>query len=259
MARKIYMMIGLLCCVLSVRAQEAAFPYPDIPDEMEEPEARLRYMLEHFWQHYVFADSTATNRQVGEQGMVDFMNLMQHADSLSAARGAMVFADSLAKHPGSVSFFTEQMERYLVDPESPLHNDVVYAHLLRALPQTPQREWLLQQLAKNQVGMVATDIMVTDLNGKRKHLHRMEGEQTLLIFYDPDCRRCQRLEAQMKQEPLIMQNPLLNVVRMKKEDLKTEYYVPFTPTLYLLDKQKRVVLKDANLQTLLQYLQNGTL
>ena len=246
-------MIFLLCCALDTQAQQTDFPYPEIPENVEEPEARMAYMLDHFWQDYVFADSTATNRQVGEQGMVDFLNLLQHADSLSAARGAIVFADSLSNY--STNFFTKLMEHYLVDPESPLHNDVVYAHLLRALPQTVQRKWLLQQLEKNQVGMVATDIVVTDLEGKRKHLHKIEGELTLLLFYDPDCRRCQRLEAQMEQEPLIIQNPRLNVVRMNKADLKTEYYVPFTPALYLLDKQKRVVLKDTNLQTLLQYLQ----
>lgn len=31
-------------------AQQGDFPYPDIPDEVEEPEARMAYMLEHFWQ-----------------------------------------------------------------------------------------------------------------------------------------------------------------------------------------------------------------
>ena len=36
MAHKTYIMLGLLFCVLNIRAQEAAFPYPDIPDEVEE-------------------------------------------------------------------------------------------------------------------------------------------------------------------------------------------------------------------------------
>ena len=42
--------VGLLSCALSLSAQETAFPYPEIPDEVEEPEERMVYMLEHFWQ-----------------------------------------------------------------------------------------------------------------------------------------------------------------------------------------------------------------
>ena len=236
-------------------AQQGDFPYPDIPDEVEEPEARMAYMLEHFWQDYSFADSTAMNREVGEQGMVDFLNLMQHADSVATTRGAVVFAHSLVSHPSATSFFEGLMEHYLGDPESSLHSDVVYSQLLRALPETPQRVWLLEQLAKNRVGSRAADILVTASEGKRVRLYSVKAEQTLLIFYDPDCRRCQRLDAQLEQEPLIVQNPRLKVVRKDVNDLNGEYYVPHTPALYLLDEKKRVVLKETNLQTLLQRLQ----
>ncbi len=244
-------MIGLLFCVQRVCAQEAAFPYPEIPDEVEEPEERMMYMLEHFWQDYAFADSTAMNREVGEQGMVDFLNLMLNADSVAVAHGASVWADSLAKHPSAVPFFEGQMERYLGDSDSPLHSDGIYAQLLRALPETPQRVWLLEQLAKNRVGSRAADVLVTTKDGKRMRLYDIKSEQTLLIFYDPDCRRCQRLDAQLEQEPSIVQNPRLKVVRKDMNDLKGEYYVPHTPALYLLDKEKRVVLKNTNLEALL--------
>lgn len=243
-------MVFLLCCALGVQAQQADFPYPEIPDEMEEPEARLSYLLTHFWNQYAFADSTAMNREVGEQGMVDFLNFMQHADSVTAAKGSKVFADLVVAHPSALSFFEGLMAHYLDDPDSPLYSDRVYVHLLRALPETPQRSWLLEQLAKNQVGSCATDILVTTPDGKQARLYDIKAEQTLLIFFDPDCRRCQRLETQLKQDPLIMQNPRLKVVRKDVNDLKGEYYVPHTPTLYLLDREKRVVLKGGNEEAL---------
>ena len=255
MTRTIYIILGLLFCVLPIGAQEATFPYPDIPDEVKEPEERMAYMLTHFWQDYSFADSTAMNREVGEQGMVDFLNLMQHADSVTAVLGAGVLADSLVAHPSALSFFEGLMAHYLDDSDSPLYSDVVYAHLLRALPETPQRVWLLEQLAKNRVGSRAADILVTTSDGKRIRLYSIKAEQTLLIFYDPDCRRCQRLDAQLEQEPLFVQNPRLRVVRKDMNELEGEYYVPHTPALYLLNAEKRVVLKETNLQTLLQRLQ----
>lgn len=244
-------MAFLFCCALGVQAQQPDFPYPEIPDEVEEPEARMTYLLEHFWQDYAFADSTAMNREVGEQGMVDFLNFMQHADSLTAAQGAIALADSLVAHPAAMTFFEGLMARYLGDSESPLYSDVVYVQLLRALPETPQRVWLLEQLAKNRVGDRAADILVRTLDGKEMRLWKVKSEQTLLIFFDPDCRRCQRLDAQLEQEPSIVQNPRLKVVRKDMNDLKGEYYVPHTPALYLLDKEKRVVLKNTNLEALL--------
>lgn len=243
--------VGLLFCAQGVCAQEAAFPYPEIPDEVEEPEERMVYMLEHFWQDYAFADSTAMNREVGEQGMVDFLNLILNADSVAVDHGARVWADSLAAYPSALPFFEGLMARYLGDYDSPLYSDEVYVHLLRALPETPQRTWLLVQLAKNRVGDRAADILVRTLDGKEMRLWKVKSEQTLLIFFDPDCRRCQRLEAQLKNEPLIMQNPRLKVVRKDINDLHGEYYVPHTPALYLLDKEKRVVLKNTNLEALL--------
>ena len=254
MKRITHIIIWLLSCALGLNAQETAFPYPEIPDEVEEPEARMMYLLEHFWQDYAFADSTAMNREVGEQGMVDFLNFMQHADSVSIVHGARVLADSLVAHSSALSFFEGLMERYLGDSDSPLYNDVVYAHLLRALPESPQRVWLLEQLAKNRVGDCAADIFVTTAEGKRMRLHDIKAEQILLIFYDPDCRRCQRLDAQLEQEPLIVQNPRLKVVRKDMNDLKGEYYVPHTPALYLLDSEKCVVLKEPDWETLLEML-----
>ena len=242
-------MVFLLCCALDIQAQQADFPYPEIPDEIEEPEERLSYWLTHFWERYAFADTTAINREVGEQGMVDFLNFMLE-DSVVATQGATVFADSLVAHPSALSFFEGLMAHYLDDPDSPLYSDRVYAHLLRALPETPQRSWLLKQLAKNQVGSRATDILVKTSDGKQARLYDIKAEQTLLIFFDPDCKRCQRLEAQLKQEPLIMQNPRLKVVCKDVNDLKGEYYVPHTPSLYLLDKEKRVVLKGGNEEAL---------
>ena len=42
-------MVFLFCCVWGIQAQQTDFPYPEIPDEVEEPEERLSYLLTHFW------------------------------------------------------------------------------------------------------------------------------------------------------------------------------------------------------------------
>ena len=53
-------------------------------------------MLEHFWERYDFSDTLHANQQVGEQGLVDFVTLMTHADSATCAKAVNAFADSIS-------------------------------------------------------------------------------------------------------------------------------------------------------------------
>ena len=149
------LLLLMMNVTIEMRAQGndgTAFPYPSIPDTVTEPQARIAFMLEHFWQGFDFGMlSTAEGRQTAEQGFVDFVNLLQHADSTTAARSCSLLVDSLTT-PAREELFSDFTERYLGDSYSPVRNDVTYAHLLRALPETPQRKFLIGEVTKNQVG-----------------------------------------------------------------------------------------------------------
>lgn len=260
--------LAALAAIGTARAQqpadmaEVSFPFPDIPAVLQEPQTRLAYLLEHFWSRYAFADSTQTNRIVGEQGFADYVNLMQHADSATCALSAAVFVDSIAKEAGRRRFFEELTVHYLGNPQSPLRNDIVYAHLLRALPPTPQRTFLLHQIEMNQVGTVANDLPVTHDDGTTGRLSDIASPLTLLIFFDPACEHCQELMPQLtaRSRQLSLSFPL-QVVWVNVEltpEANRSYYLPALPSLYLLDHKKTVLVKDGSIDAVEQMLQSAS-
>lgn len=251
--------ILLLFFVCSVKGwtQEAVFPYPELPASLTDDRARLGYMLEHFWERYDFSDTLHANQQVGEQGLVDFVTLMTHADSATCAKAANAFADSISSSEQRLGRFEDLLRYYLENPQSPLRNDTVYSHLLRALPATPQRQFLIRQLSLNQPGMIPADCSFVDAEGNRQRLYALQGQYILLVFFDPQCEHCQEQMPQIKREPLLQKTSGLKVVYIDTNlnpDVMKVFYLPALPSLYLLDAHKRVVVKDGSLQQIVSQL-----
>ena len=287
----------LASCCVSSRAQDLSFPVPQVPDSLQVPGQRLAFVLERFWQDYDFCDDTQLNRQVGEQGFVDYLQLLAYADSTLAAKSVHRFVDLafLPSAPQSVSFFSGLVEHYLQNPYSPQRNDLLLAHFLRQmaegydrLPPSDQTEaessrarYLLSLVEKNQVGTVATDFEFLTRPGRRSRLYDVDAELLVLYFHNPACGECQLYMPQALQSPAL-QKEGLTVLLVNPEDNQEVwedvretvpqnwidacspsgaivrqqlYYLPVTPAFYLLDRDKRVLLKNVTLRQLEDELQ----
>jgi hypothetical protein len=256
MRQGIILLLGLVCSV-SGWTQEAVFPYPELPASLTDDRARLCYMLEHFWERYDFSDTLHANQQVGEQGLVDFVTLMAYPDSATCAKAANAFADSISSSEQRLGRFEDLLRHYLENPQSPLRNDTVYSHLLRALPTTPQRQFLIRQLSLNRPGTQSVDFSFVDAEGNRQRLYALQGQYILLVFFDPQCEHCQEQMPQIKREPLLQKTSGLKVVYIDTNlnpDVMKVFYLPALPSLYLLDAHKRVVVKDGSLQQIVSQL-----
>ena len=250
-------LLGLIAA-LDLMAQSTTFPYPNLPDTLQDPRERLVFMMDNYWRNYAFEDTTHTNILIGEQGFVDYLNLFQYADSAMCAHSAAIFADSISHSETRTKHFEAWIEHYLGNHDSPMRNDVTYAHLIRALPQTPQRTFLLRQITKNQPGKTVADFEFTDIQGVTQRIHDIKSQLTLLVFYDPDCEHC----AEML--PLIKANQDLqnNAFRLKTVYIDTSrnpesmeaFYLPSLPALYLLDIHKNVLVKDGSLEKVVESL-----
>ena len=269
--------------------EEVKFVFPVVPESIQEPRERLNYTLEHFWDKWAFADTTATNWTVGEQGFADFLNLLQYADSTTAARVVGRYIDNGFAHYELRSRYEGLIDHYLGDPNSPLRNDVIYAHFLRKmLPCYTVEEMAMHERAafrlsvvtKNNPGTVATDFEYIDRQGRHGRLSTVKGELIVLLFNDPDCEKCKLLMPQLLQEPRL-QRPGITVLAIypdvdtqlwKKETrdvpanwidayspkgeimMQQLYSLPAMPSLYLLDERHRVLMKDVEPQTLMNVL-----
>ena len=261
-----------IACAITAQAQEAAFPYPAVPDSLDNPQERAAYVLAHYWEQYQFADTTAQNQAMGEQGFSDFLYVLTHADSLAASQAVEDFVRQTFATPWGEQHYAELISHYLYNPNSPLRDDRIYVHFLRAMlhhyEQGPPRaslnkryiheheqaRFLLRQVAKNQVGTIAADLTFSGPDGHQQHLHQIQSPLILIEFFETDCDNCKRIDAALADEPLIHSNPYLSLVRIPAANADGPYFIPSTPAFYLLDADKRVLLKDPPVSTLLQFL-----
>lgn len=242
----------LLCACECTWAQEVEFPYPAVPDSLTQPDRRMAFLLDHYWENYSFADSTQFNRKVGEQGFVDFLELLQYADSASADAAVEEFVKLSVTDSGQGVYIEGLIDHYLGLRESPLRDDRMYAvflnHMAKAFtesnPAYSNRLWFLRNnVMKNQVGSVVSDFNYCDEAGKGHRLYETKAELIIIDFHDPDCKECRMVEERMKDEPLL-HNPAIVLLKIHPEEATPQFYIPTTPTFYILDSNYRVIKKD---------------
>lgn len=173
--------------------------------------------------------------------------------------------------------------RYFYDPNSPLRSEDLYRPFVSrlavsALVEPDLRDayaWDARMCSLNRVGTPAADFIFVDTAGKRRNLYGIRAERILLIFGNPDCTACKDLMEQMNGAPGIsarIADGSLKVVdiyidedidlwRARMEaypaswingydptfSIRTDlsYNVRAVPSIYLLDADKTVLLKDA--------------
>jgi thiol-disulfide isomerase/thioredoxin len=179
--------------------------------------------------------------------------------------------------------FVELFDKYCFNANSPVRNEDIYHHfvaryasyegLQEVLRGKYEREARLTGL--NKVGSIAADFRFADSKGRIRNLHDIDAEMTLLFFSNPGCEACMQIITVLRDEPviasLVAEGRLAVVNVYIDEDIQAwrsympiypeEWYNGFDPdylirgewlynvraipSLYLLDKEKRVILKDA--------------
>lgn len=182
-------------------------------------------------------------------------------------------------------YFAELTDKYLGDSDSPLHNDLLYAQFLdvmsankyASVAERTRNEFMARNLRKNLPGSVAADFEYVDRDGIMHRMHDFRAEYTLLYFYDPDCSHCHKVADELKGMEQIAEGSKIRVLAIyayddseRWKETKTGfptswtdgrnpegkisnddiYYFKSMPSIYLLDKEKRVLLKNPSTELL---------
>lgn len=183
-------------------------------------------------------------------------------------------------------------EKFLYSPNAPERDETLFVYVLEAVLETPildevdkiRPAYLLEQALKNREGELAADFTYTLEDGKKGTLYQTKADYLLLFFYDPDCHTCQETMNRLATSSIVLEwihnNRLAILAIYPDEDLEAwKNYVPYmpvswinaydsglilkneelydlkmTPTLYLLDKNKKVLLKEATFGRVEKYL-----
>lgn len=249
--------------------------------------------LLHFWDKFDMKDTTQVkNPDIGEQKLADFIGLLsQTADSAMRDKAVDLMLDKAKPNRPSFDHFIKLYERYLYDGNSPLRNDISYESVLRYLIKTDLLSDLEKEayrpiyklVMRNKVGQPAEDFNYELANGTKQKLSQTKAKYTFLIFYDPDCSHCKETIHQLRDTPELVQLFTQLEVQVLAIDpwgdrSKWKNYMPemsekwingfdsegkilsfnlydlkASPTIYLLDENKKVLLKDTYLQPVIQY------
>ena len=144
-------------------------------------------------------------------------------------------------------------------------------------------------ILKNRIGTIATDFIYTLANGDNKNMHDLNSDYLILLFSNPNCSSCATLTHELVNSNTLKSIFALNsdtknmltvlsvypdsniqewreaLPNMPKKNWinsydndsqvtnKRLYDIKAIPTLYLLDRDKKVILKDTSLEEIENY------
>ena len=276
------------------------FTLPTIPSIYTHPVERADYLAGHYWDNFDFSDtSLILLPEIGEQAFVNYIDIFPHVTEGALRSSVNKTLDRAQVSPQMFTHFTGLFEKYLYDPNSPARNEAYYRLVLEYLIGSPQvdslnkirPQFLLIQVNKNRPGIIATDFVYTLANGKQESMRRIKSEYLILFFHNPGCSACAEYQQWLERSPVFQQmegtgklkilamyvDADIDAWRAHRSDFPTSwingydasttirnnnlYDLRAIPSLYLLDREKKVLLKDATPnqveERLLSFLQNA--
>ena len=103
---------------------------------------------------------------------------------------------------------------------------------------------------KNLPGDIAINFKFKDESGKEHQLSDYKDQKVILYFYDPDCENCRKVSAWLKQQTIPADIKVLKMIA--DNHISYIYSLKNMPTIFLLDKENKVILKDCTAQELIE-------
>ena len=260
---------------------KTAEPQESITTEIT-PEERLQYRVDHFWDDFDFEDDkqlTMLSREQMVYALSEYVTLIpeERADSLMRA----LIRRASTSH-NMLDYFYTLCEIVLHNPNSALRNDEYYIPVLEELVSSPLLDeyeriapaYDLEIARKNRIGRQATDFVYTLEDGSEHRLYDIKANYTILMFSNPECPLCGEIMRQIASSQLLtalIEHGVLKVLTLYPDEdiahwrkyignipsewiraydkggvLTKErlYNLSAIPALYLLDRDKRVLIKD---------------
>ena len=274
MKTRLFTLFVLWACTLVQAQAQQSFPYPAIPGTLRSVEQRAGYLSEHYWDNYNFADTLLLkSKEMTEQGFVNFINILNrfnldyaskgvaHKDIAQkdiTQKGIACFARKAFSNAAAKERFENLIEHYFEDQLSPVRNDRVYLIFLEEMKNSPcfdetEKERIafkIKTTNKNLPGDIAINFKFKDESGKEHQLSDYKDQKVILYFYDPDCENCHEVSAWLKQQTIPAD---IKVIKMIADNhISYMYSLKNMPTIFLLDKENKVILKDCTAQELIE-------
>ena len=288
---KIQQSVDSIAPSASAEEPELAFPLPDIPVSITSPQERASYFVKHYWDEFNFTDSAYLRKPQNME--ISIANFLGVAIALPVHEVKSSIIYPLEKSSGALlELFMRFYKKYLYEPNSPMLNEEYYIPAVAFLMKSPKISYAerirlkerYELMLRNRVGTKAEDFIYEQSNGSLHRLSNRFTPNTILVFYEPGCHTCSQLIRELHQD-----DQLRNLVETKQLSIlfiyphndkntwllglsdfpafvevginsdgsitnQQLYDIKATPTIYLLGNNGYVILKDAQIQVIKDYL-----
>ena len=258
------------------------FSYVQAPALFDEQEQRL-YMRDHFWDKFDFADSLYTTKADTTQMLRAYaIYLSNFVDPRDATPITRLMQKASTSKP-MFEYFVMLSEKLLNDPNSPLRSNELYIAVLEAQLASTHLdkyekmapEYDLRIAKQNRIGQKANDFTYTLQSGVSRQMYALKNDFVILYINNPGCPMCRDITAALKESAIInelLQQKRLAILAIYPDEELAEWHnhlgdFPATwingydkgcriereglydlraiPSLYLLDHNKSVIVKDS--------------
>lgn len=282
--------VGFCALLKAQDASVAPYQLPDIPDSLTTPDVRSEYLITHYWDNFEVENRAYLDAPlVVEQAFVDFMSIMR----LTSRDCTMNSIDRLLERASSdgdiLLMYADIADKYLYSGQGPFVSEEAYLPFVNAVIESKKvdklrklrYEYQYDVLTKNQLGMKMTDFEYK-LPGEKKmyRLKKLKSPFILVYINDPDCDDCslttlrlsvsQALLKEIREGRLTIlsvypdgetEEWLAGVGEYPKEWIVAsmengDHYfdLRIMPAMYLLDKDKKIILRNTSLEEVEQTL-----
>lgn len=252
-----------------------------LPPSQATEEAKFQYMVEHYWDRFDFTD-TIFIEKVDSMEMV--RAYVEYIANYVGPYDGVPIAKLMKKASVSrkmLDYFVALSEKIIHDPNSPMRSDELYIPVLEAQIAAPFYDeyekmapaYDLAIATQNRVFHKANDFRYTTASGKSHFMYSIKSDYILIYINNPGCPMCRSIQKQISASALLTEMiaskkltvlgiyPDADIDLWRKHplpdswingydkgciiDQKRLYDLRAIPSLYLLDKDKIVLVKDS--------------
>ncbi len=266
------------------------FQYPTPPDSLTNRQERTVFMAENFWDKESVGDSLNFKTPTL---LLDYIYLIRQIENDDLQHSSITnFISLCAENPSTICLVLYWLDSILYDAHSPQYDEPIYLMFLNEVLKSciesdikifPAKR--VKQLYKNQKGKPANNFSVYDKKGSKFSLNDVQSPLILLIFNNPECSLCQIAEEEIQKDEIIqdlINNDSLKIVAVSPDadyatwlahdypnnwivgiDKKRKIFrrqlfdIQYLPSMYLLDNEKKIVIKEADYDRIKNYFRHA--
>ena len=258
---------------------------PQAPAMIQNEADINRFYAQNWWRDFDFEDTVQaalTDSVYFMQLFAGWAQVLERVPDIGPGCVESVMTQASASKR-TFGMFVKAAREVLADPNSALRDDELYMPVLRARIASPftdeaARErciYRLEILSQNRIGHKANNIRYTLADGFESTLYGIKAEFTLVFINNPGCEMCRSVREEICQSDVLMKSIASGRLKVLaiypdqdldewlryRSEMPTNwingydrecvmrsggtYNLAAIPSLYLLDKDKTVLVKDA--------------